>query len=177
MQVYWRNGSITRCINDRPVVAGLGFFDGVHLGHQAILSKVVELAGEIGAVPAMVTFDRHPLSIVRPSHVPPLLTTARERRVYAWELGILAVCELTFDETLSELSPREFASGILADCLGVTAVVAGDNFHFGFRGEGGTTLLKQAGPEWGIRLTSVVEPVLVEGEVVSSTRIRKLLTK
>lgn len=157
------------------MVAGLGFFDGVHLGHQAILLRVLELANEMGGLPLMVTFDRHPLAMISPDSVPLLLNHATERRSYVWELGIEAIAELVFDKQFSELPPEEFVTRILAQQLGVVAVVAGEDFHFGYRGEGGIKLLKQLGPAWGIRITDVVEPVLVKGVRVSSTRIRALL--
>lgn len=175
MQVYWQNGSVTNSVGIKPVIAGLGFFDGVHLGHQAILLRVRELAKKMDGLPLMVTFDRHPLAVIKPDSVPLLLSGAKERRSYVWELGIKAICELVFDEQLSRLAAEEFVARILAQQLGVIGVVAGEDFRFGYRGQGGVELLKEMGPEWGIRFTDVVEPVSIKGERVSSTRIRALL--
>ena len=175
MQVYWHDGSVTDTVGSERVVAGLGFFDGVHLGHQAILLRVKELAEKMDALSVMVTFDRHPLEIIRPDAVPKLLTSARERRAYVWELGIAAMAELGFNQQLARLEPKEFASRILARQLGVIAVVAGDDFRFGYRGQGGVSLLRQAGPGWGIEATDVVEPISIKGARVSSTGIRGLL--
>jgi len=175
LHIYWRDGSITREAIDKRVVAGLGFFDGVHLGHQAILHRVEELATKSGAIPLMITFDRHPLSILSPDTVPKLLTSPTERRVYAWDLGITAVAELVFDENLATMDAERFASDILANRLGVISVVAGEDFSFGHRGQGGVSLLRQEGHQWGIDTVDIVEPLFVKESKVSSTRIRNLL--
>lgn len=157
------------------MAAGLGFFDGMHLGHQAIAAQVVELGASLGLTPALVTFDRHPLSIVKPDEVPPLLTGADERRQYMWELGIEAVVELIFDEGLAGLEPEEFIKKILVDRLGVAAVAAGGDFTFGYKGRGTTEFLRKEGSRWGIQSVTTVPSVIVDGEKVSSTRIRGLL--
>ncbi len=153
----------------------MGFFDGMHLGHHAIAAQVVELGVSRGAIPALVTFDRHPLSIVRPNAVPPLLTAAPERRQYMWELGIEAVIELVFDERLARLEPEEFVKKILVDQLQVVAVAAGEDFTFGYRSRGTTEILRKEGLLWGIETVVTVPSVVVGGEKVSSTRIRGLL--
>jgi len=123
----------------------------------------------------VVTFDRHPFSVIRPKSVPPLLTSRAERRHYMWDLGMEAIVELCFDKKLANLEAEEFASGILARKLCVVAVVAGDDFSFGYRGRGGTELLRKQGHEWGIATIEIVDSVLVGPEKVSSTRIRGLL--
>ena len=175
MQIYWRDGRITSSVLNVEMVSGLGFFDGMHLGHQAIASQVVELAASLGRVPALVTFDRHPLSIVKPEAVPLLLTTAEERRQYMWDLGIEAVVELVFDGSLARLEPEEFVKGILVGQLKVIAVAAGEDFTFGNKSRGTTELLAKDGPSWGLKSVIKVPPVEAGGEKVSSTRIRRLL--
>ena len=175
MQIYWRDGSVTDGEDGNRVVAGLGFFDGVHLGHQAILRRVRELAADMDSVPMVVTFDRHPFSVIKSKLAPPLLTNREERRHYMWDLGIEAIAELCFDAKLATLEPEEFASDILARQLLVVAVVAGDDFSFGYKGRGGIALLRQKGHEWGITVIETVDPVLAGKEKVSSTRIRGLI--
>ncbi|HHV94606.1 MAG TPA: bifunctional riboflavin kinase/FAD synthetase [Firmicutes bacterium] len=175
MRIYWQDGKITSSILDTKTAAGLGFFDGMHLGHQAIAAQVVELGASLRVTSVLVTFDRHPLSIVKPQAVPPLLTTPAERRRYMWELGIQAVAELVFDERLARLSPEEFIREVLVGKLNVAAVAAGEDFTFGHEGRGTTAFLRQEGRRWGIESVVTVPPVLVGGEKVSSTRIRGLL--
>ena len=138
-------------------------------------ASVEELATKSGAIPLMITFDRHPLSILSPDTVPKLLTSPTERRVYAWDLGITAVAELVFDENLATMDAERFASDILANRLGVISVVAGEDFSFGHRGQGGVSLLRQEGHQWGIDTVDIVEPLFVKESKVSSTRIRNLL--
>jgi riboflavin kinase/FMN adenylyltransferase len=175
LHIYWRDGSVTDSVGSSQVIAGLGFFDGVHLGHQAILRRVRDLAATIDGVPMAVTFDRHPLSVIRAESVPPLLTSRAERRHYMWDLGIEAIVELCFNRDLAAMEPEEFAGGILARRLLVVAVVAGDDFSFGYQGRGGIDLLRKKGPNWGITVIETVDSVLAGTEKVSSTRIRELL--
>ena len=175
MQIYWQDGRIASSGLNKGMVAGLGFFDGMHLGHQAIAAQVVECAASLRLIPALVTFDRHPLAIVKPDAVPPLLTAADERRQYMWKLGIEAVVELVFDEGLAGLEPEEFVKKVLVDKLGVRAVAAGEDFTFGYEGRGTTEFLQKEGSRWGIETVVTVPPVIIGGEKVSSTRIRGLL--
>lgn len=174
LQVYWQDGSIKDRLPDRKSVVALGFFDGVHLGHQAILRRAKLLAQEIGGISVAVTFDRHPLAVVG-SGPPPLLLTSRQQRwKYILETGVEAVVELPFDKQFSQLSPESFIDEILVDRLGAVAVVVGYNFHFGRQGRGDVRLLQKRGRMYGLQVQEIA-PVLWEKEVVSSTRIRQLL--
>lgn len=175
LQIHWWDGSITNSMKGHRVVAGLGFFDGVHLGHQAVLRKVLEVAATLDAVPAIVTFDRHPLTMIKPEAVPQLLTDGEERKQYLLEQGMKAVVELTFDKQLATLEPEQFASDVLVQQLGVVAVIAGEDFSFGYRGRGGIDLLRKEGDKWGIEFVQAVDSVVIGDEKVSSTRIRGLL--
>ncbi len=175
LRIYWHDGNISGDVIGERVVAGLGFFDGVHLGHQAILTRVQELAKTINGIPMAITFDRHPISMIRPDAVPKLLTDCEERRQYMWDNGIKAIAELVFDESMVNLEPERFATDILVSRLGVVAVAAGEDFRFGCGGRGGIELLHSKGHQWGIDMVEVVDSVVVEGAKVSSTRIRGLL--
>ncbi|NLJ24336.1 MAG: bifunctional riboflavin kinase/FAD synthetase [Firmicutes bacterium] len=175
MQIHWWDGSLSDGMKGCRIVAGLGFFDGVHLGHQVILRQVLEVAATLDAVPAIVTFDRHPLTTIRPEAVPQLLTDGEERKQYLLDFGMKAVIELTFNKQLARLEPEQFASDILAKRLGVVAVIAGEDFRFGYQGRGGIDLLRKDGDKWGIGFVQAVDSVIVGDEKVSSTRIRGLL--
>ena len=175
LQIYWRDNRVTDSITGDRVVAGLGFFDGVHLGHQAILKKVQAVAAAIHGVPVAVTFDRHPLAVIDPSAAPLLLTSREERRQYMWDYGMEGIAELTFDGRMANLEPEQFARDILSGQLSVVAVVAGADFTFGYRGRGGVDLLRQSGAHWGIKLVETIDAVRIGDEKVSSTRIRALL--
>ena len=123
-------------LKQRPRALALGTFDGVHAGHRAVIGRAVELATERGLTCAVLTFDRHPLSIVDPSRVPRLLTSNEEKVRLIEELGPDELIMLPFDEQMAALTPAEFCNGLLAGSLGAKAVVVGENFNFGARGAG-----------------------------------------
>lgn len=152
----------------------IGNFDGVHLGHAAIVARVLEKARELGKAAVVFTFDPHPVRILRPHEAPPPLTwTDRKAKLLA-ELGIDAVIAYPTDAALLSLTPQEFFGQIVRDGLDARALVEGPNFYFG-RGRAGTIdVLRQLSSAAGISL-DVVEPVVVDGDYVSSSRIRTLI--
>ena len=154
-----------------PSVASIGNFDGVHLGHQQILSAVAREAREQGARAVAITFDPHPEQILRPAQAPRLLTPINERLRLLSLTGIDAVVVLSFDEALASLAAREFVRGILVEALGLRSLHEGGNFHFGHRAEAGVTALKQLGAEFGFAV-HVHPPVRARGLEVSSSAIR-----
>ena len=161
---------------ERSVIT-IGAFDGVHLGHAAVVAMVRERAAALGARSVVVTFDRHPASVVRPESAPLLLTDLPTRLELLAETGVDATVVLTFDEARAEESARDFVQEVLVDALATKAVVVGDDFHFGRHREGNVALLRELGRE----LDFEVDPVgLVEradgvDEPVSSTAIRRAL--
>ena len=161
---------------DRGTVVTIGFYDGVHRGHQALIGRVRELAAERGCATAVATFDRHPAMIVRPSSAPQLLTDLDQRIELLAASGIDYCVVIHFDEQRAAEPAEEFVTEVLVDCLAARAVAVGEDFHFG-RGRGGdVALLQQLGPRHGF---DVVPFGLVEGDgldaPVSSTSIRKRL--
>ena len=154
-----------------PSVASIGNFDGVHLGHQQILSAVVREAREQGARAVAITFDPHPEQFLRPAQAPRLLTPIDERLRLLSLTGIDAVVVLDFDEALASLAAREFVHGILVDALGLRSLHEGGNFRFGHHAEARVAELKQLGAEFGFAV-HVHPPVRARGLEVSSSAIR-----
>ncbi|MGA3079959.1 MAG: bifunctional riboflavin kinase/FAD synthetase [Terracidiphilus sp.] len=155
-----------------PTVAAIGNFDGVHLGHQEILSSVVAEARQLGARAVAITFDPHPEQFLRPSQAPQLLTPIDERLRLLAFTGIDAVLVLPFDAALAAKTGREFVSDILVAALGARGVHEGGNFRFGASAEAGVAELKEFGAEFGFAV-HVHAPVRVRGLEVSSSAIRE----
>lgn len=156
--------------NRSPRAAALGFFDGVHLGHAAILQKTVHLARELGLTAAAVSFSEHPRALTQ-GKAPPLLTTAGERRRLLEQSGIEDVLLLPFDRALCTMEPERFVQEILLQRLGCRALVCGCNYRFGHFARGTPELLHKMGERLGFAVC-VVPPVLCLGQPVSSTRVR-----
>lgn len=150
----------------------IGIFDGIHLGHQHIFHRVADAArGDAPLLPAVVTFDPHPLRLLRPEQAPPLIATLGQRLAGFAEHGLQAALVLNFDLQLSQLSPEDFVRTILVEHLRAACVLVGENFRFGHRQAGDVARLGELGRQFGFRV-EIVPPVRVSGEVVSSTAIR-----
>ena len=157
----------------RESVVALGTFDGVHIGHAKLISEAVRLGKEFSVPSAALTFDRHPLSLIRPEAVPKALTSPEEKRERLSALGLDALIEHPFTPEFSALSPNDFFE-MLYSALHPRALVVGFNYTFGRKGAGNAGLLSYLCRENGI-LCRVMEPVCVAGKPVSSSRIRALL--
>jgi riboflavin kinase/FMN adenylyltransferase len=161
-----------------PSVVAIGNFDGVHLGHQKILSAVVAEARQLRVQAVAITFDPHPEQILHPAEAPLLLTPIAERLRLLALTGIDAVVVLPFDEALACLTARQFVSRILADALSVRALHEGGNFRFGHCAEAGVEELANFGAEFGFAV-HIHSPVQVRKGVssleVSSSAIRELV--
>jgi len=158
-----------------PVVA-LGNFDGVHRGHLKLVEQVRRRAGERGGTPAAMIFDPHPPKVLRPDKAPPLLMTF-DQKVEAFErAGLQGVAVVEFTAELSRWEPEVFVETVLIDWLRVAEVWVGANFLFGRDRSGTFTLLKTIGDDRGFRVEKI-DPVLYKDFVVSSTRIRHLVTE
>jgi riboflavin kinase / FMN adenylyltransferase len=161
-------------LEPQPRAVAIGTFDGVHVGHQAVIGRAVQLGRERGLLTSVVTFDRHPLSVVAPEHVPRLLTPLAQKVRLIEALGPEELVLLPFDERLAALTPAEFCDEVLAGALQARLVVVGENFNFGAGGAGDAAGLSACGRAHGfetIALTLVTE----HGKTISSTRIRLLL--
>ncbi len=139
----------------------VGTFDGVHLGHRAV----------IAGADSVLTFDPHPVSVVSPQHTPRLLTTHARKAELIASLGVQEMIVIPFDASFASRSASEFIDGVLIDALGSAVVSVGENFRFGSKAKGDPDLLR-ADP----RFQTVVHPLLeIDGEIVSSSHIRGLL--
>ena len=154
-----------------PSVAAIGNFDGVHLGHQEILSALVRESREQHARAVAITFDPHPEQFLNPSAALRLLTPIDVRLRLLALTGIDAVVVLPFDAALALLPAREFVNGILVDALAVRSLHEGGNFRFGHRAEAGVAELKAFGAEFGFAV-HVHAPVRVRNLEVSSSAVR-----
>ena len=158
-------------------VITIGAYDGLHLGHRAVIEHVTRRAAELDAHSALVTFDRHPASIVRPESAPRLLTAPEQRLELLRTTGIEGVAVVRFDESQAAESPESFVRRVLVDCLRTRLIVVGEDFHFGRHRDGNVDLLRKLGVEGHFE----VEPVQLvprrDGvdEPVSSTAIRRAL--
>lgn len=152
----------------------IGKFDGVHLGHQALLRQVVELADEQMLASVALTFDRHPDALLNPQDCKLPLIGPKQKLALLAEQGLDATLTLEFDEALSQMSPEEFVQTILVEGLQAQAVLVGEGFRFGHRGAGTISTLNELGLKFGFRVFEVPQ-VTVGGEKVSTTRIRELL--
>ena len=158
---------------DNPVVA-LGNFDGVHLGHQKIFEKVKEEASKIGGEAVVITFEPHPLKVLSPSHCPPLLTPFRKKITLIEQSGIQTVFCLRFTLDLSRLSPVEFVEDILVKKVKPRKIIVGYNYHFGRKKSGDAKALKEFCKAFQVEV-EIVEPLIIDGLAVSSSRVRELI--
>lgn len=160
----------------RGNVVTVGTFDGIHRGHQEVLREIVRRAAATHSRSVLVTFDRHPLEVVRPEAAPGVLTTPDEKKEFLASTGLDYVVFLTFTPALSRLTPREFVEQVLVDRIGVTELVIGYDHGFGHDRAGGAETLRQVGRERGFAV-DVVPPVTSDGDAVSSTRIRAAVSR
>jgi len=152
----------------------IGKFDGIHLGHQRLIAETIESAEEHSLVPTVITFDRHPFSLLDPEAEPTPLIGSHQKQFLLQEAGIELVLNMPFDDQLASLSAKEFIARILVESLHAKVVVVGEGFRFGANQQGDVNLLRELGKELGF-VVRVVPHIQVDGEVVSTSRIRNLL--
>jgi riboflavin kinase/FMN adenylyltransferase len=159
----------------QPVLA-LGNFDGVHRGHRKILDRVRRVASEHGATPVVMTFDPHPSRIVRPDKAPPLVMTTAQKLEALAAAGLQGAAIVRFTPELSRWDPEMFVRTVLVDWLRVAEVWVGANFLFGHDRSGNFSLLRMLGPRYGFKAEKI-DPVRYKEFVVSTTRIRRLISE
>jgi riboflavin kinase/FMN adenylyltransferase len=164
----WRDWEV-----DGDLALAIGVFDGVHLGHRAVLESFRDSAIDRGLTPAVVTFDRHPIALLAPDRAPKMLSTIEQRIEQFAALGVEVVAVLPFDHDLRLMAPSGFVEDILVERLHARLVVVGEDFRFGQDRGGDPDLLRAMGPELGFD-TDVIALVGSESPI-SSTRIRELL--
>jgi riboflavin kinase / FMN adenylyltransferase len=153
----------------------VGTFDGVHLGHRALVARTIDEARSFGATSVLVTWDRHPLETLRPGTEPKVLTTPERKAELIEDTGIDTLVVLPFDHAFSKWSPERFVTDVLVR-LGARAVIVGDGWRFGHKAAGTTELLQKMGAEHGFQV-QVLTLAAVEGESVSSTRVRSAIAQ
>lgn len=158
-----------------PVLA-LGNFDGLHRGHLKIIERVRRGAAEHGGTPMAMTFDPHPPRVVRPDKAPPLLMTIDQKIEALGQAGISGVAVVRFTREMSQWDPETFVRTVLVDWLRVSEVWVGANFLFGHERSGTFSLLRTLGQRYGFRADKI-DPVRYKEFVVSSTRIRRLVSE
>jgi riboflavin kinase/FMN adenylyltransferase len=154
-----------------PSAVTIGKFDGVHLGHRGVLAQLTSLAADRALQPVVVTFDRHPLSLLQPEICPEALVSNDQRASLLAESAVAATLVLEFTRELSELTPEQFVERILHDALGARLVLVGEDFRFGYRGTGTIDTLRRLGQTLGFEV-ALLEDVRVDEVRVSSTKIR-----
>lgn len=160
----------------RGKVIALGFFDGVHIGHGALLRQVGEVASQLGAVPAACTFDTHPESLIRNSPTPLLTTPAVRAELMRRYYGIQEVIIVHFDQRMMRMPWREFVTEFLVREHQAVHLVAGHDFHFGYKGEGSPERLVNLCQELGLGC-DIIPKVEREHITVSSTYVRSLVAQ
>jgi riboflavin kinase/FMN adenylyltransferase len=158
----------------RGCVATIGNFDGVHLGHRRILETVVRRAWEVGRPSVAITFEPHPIAVLRPDQAPRRLQTLRQKEEEIEAIGIEWLLVIPFTRDFSLTEPEEFVREFLAGKLAVSELFLGRHFAFGRGKRGDLELLRRLGPEHGFAAQGV-EEVDFAGEPISSTRIREAI--
>jgi riboflavin kinase/FMN adenylyltransferase len=156
-------------------VVTIGAYDGVHVGHRSIISEVCRLAEDRGLASAVVTFDKHPATIVRPESAPLLLTDLAQKLELLGSTGVDYTVVIEFDEKRARESAEDFVTEVVVECLRARLVIVGEDFHFGHRRRGNVALLREMGAQAGFDVLGL-DLLAADGAAVSSTRIREHLT-
>ena len=167
-------GSQALPLDQEPSVVTVGFFDGVHLGHRAVLARTVELAREREIRSVAITFDRHPREILTPGSEPRLLTTVERKASLIAALGIDTLVVLEFTDAFSQITAEDFVADVLVGGVHAAHAVMGANFTFGYKAAGTIGVLPEMGASHGMTAEGV-DLVDLEGRTVSSTSVREAL--
>lgn len=173
MEILRGLGEVTE--KHRGAALTIGNFDGVHVGHQKIIRNVAAMAAERGVPSLAITFDPHPLSVLKPERCPRLLTPLEEKARLLLSYGIDMVLFVDFSREFANLRPDEFIKDVLVDRLGAKAVVVGHKYAFGKGKRGSTELLRRRGRKYGFKV-KVVRNAKMFGKTVSSSRIRTIVS-
>lgn len=138
-----------------PTVVTLGNFDGVHRGHKAVLQAVMKIAAERGAASVAVTFDPHPVAVLRPDKAPAPVTSLEHRLDLVEQVGLDAVLVQEFTPELAQMSPEEYVQRVFVDALHACAVVVGEDVRFGHRNSGDAQTLRDLGQQHGFEVVTL----------------------
>jgi riboflavin kinase/FMN adenylyltransferase len=161
--------------NGEAIVLALGFFDGVHLGHQALLKRTKEIGDQLGIKTGVMTFKEHPLERIFPNYTPWLITSNAEKEAKIRKFGLDYVFLNPFTERLMKLTPEKFITDYLLKKYNVKVVVVGYNYNFGYKGAGTTEKLRELGQEYGFTV-EILPQYSIDKHSVSSTFIRELIS-
>ena len=159
----------------RPSAVTIGKFDGLHFGHLELVRRLHESAGARALHPVVVTFDRHPASLVRPDSVPPEIVSTRQKLELLRRQGLTATCVLPFTPEFAALDPVEFVRRVLVEALGMRYLLVGRDFRFGVRGSGDVGLLERLAGEFGYDIEIADDEIGENGRRASSTWVREAL--
>lgn len=151
----------------------LGNFDGVHRGHQKLLNRMISKGRELNLTSSVLVFENHTKEVVI-GRKEDLLTSIEQRNQIIKELGVEVLFSLLFDKSIMSISPEDFVKNILLERLNVKAIFVGPDYRFGYKAQGDAQLLMELGEKYDIYV-EIIEPLYIEEELVSSTRIRKLI--
>ena len=155
-------------------VVTIGVFDGIHRGHRKLIGAAKDRARELGIPCVLMTFDPHPLAVVAPDHMPPMLGSVTVRADLAEDLGVDYMLAVRFTPELAAQNPEEFFTSVIMQRLHARAVMVGENFTFGHRASGNTDTLRELGEKYGVEV-DVVTLLTEDGTTISSSVIRQLL--
>jgi riboflavin kinase/FMN adenylyltransferase len=158
--------------NGRPVYAAIGTFDGVHRGHQEVVGAAAAAARRVAGLSLAITFDRHPSAVVSPQRTPPMIYTMGQKLAALAATGVEATVVIPFDIPFSRQTGEDFIRALARTLGSLAGLCIGRDFVFGHRRSGNLALLQTLGAELGFQVQGVA-PVMLDGEVVSSTRIRR----
>lgn len=165
----------TNTYHGEEIVLALGFFDGVHLGHRALLEETKRIGQQLNYKTGVMTFAEHPLELIFPNYTPWLITSNAEKQSMIRNYGVDFVFLNPFTEKLMKLTPEKFITDYLLKKYNVKVVVVGFNYNFGYKGAGTTDTLKELGKKYGFEV-EILPPFIINTHSVSSTFIRELIS-
>ncbi len=172
--IYEKNNN--SFINNRNTAVGLGNFDGLHIGHMALINTLIRESKLNDWNSIVYTFTKHPENILRKKLFTTLLTTVGKKVELLSETPLTYLFFDEFDETLSRMKPEDFVRNVLVNKLGIRLAVVGFDYRFGYRGQGDTKILKEFGKTYGFKVI-IIPPIKIQDEIVSSTLIRSMVAK
>jgi riboflavin kinase/FMN adenylyltransferase len=155
-----------------PIHLAIGVFDGVHLGHQSVINRAIAAAAQAGGTSVVLTFHPHPVRVLRPERAPRLLTSTQHKTMLIEQLGVSALLIQEFSLAFSRTPPRDFILQLLLHAKRLQTICVGEGWSFGANRSGSVNLLSELAASEGFTL-DIVAPVIVDGDVVSSTRVRE----
>ncbi len=161
-------------ISDNTAVA-LGNFDGIHIGHKALIKSTIDKGKQKGLIPSVFTFNDHTSKLLNKNLTGFLLSKSRKEEILK-QIGVKLLYKIDFNEIIRHLCPEDFVKEILVNKINAKLVVVGFNYRFGYKGMGNAETLKKLGKKYNFDV-DVIEPVVIDGDVVSSSLIRQLITK